>query len=178
MSSLRLSTAGSLIEAMTLAATHVEYDPETGALVRRDISEPVRISVKDGYERFCLAGHVIRVHQFAFFVMTGVVPKSADHINRNRSDNRWANLRPCTQSQNNANSPARSTSSTGIKGIYFDKARRRWRARIIKDGKQQEIGRFATPEAAGAAYERAAIKLFGEFAYRGGGRDGRETAPA
>ena len=57
-----------------------------------------------------------------------------DHINRNPSDNRKANLRPATRPQNcwNANYKSRRRRSRYI-GIYFDKRRGKWRVHMSID---------------------------------------------
>lgn len=87
-----------------------------------------------------------------------------DHRNGNGLDNRRANLRVTTHALNCANSRKRTTNTSGFKGVSFDRRRGNWRAYIVKDYKQRGLGRFSTPEAAAAAYDAAAVALFGEFA--------------
>lgn len=83
-----------------------------------------------------------------------------DHANRLTLDNRRANLRPCTVSQNVANRVLRSRS--GFRGAYAH--RRRWRAQIKVDGSMVRLGSFETPHEAALAYDEAAFAHFGEFA--------------
>ena len=87
-----------------------------------------------------------------------------DHINMNGLDNRRCNLRPCNKSQNMANRGACKNNKLGIKGVSYCKATGRYRADINCNGKRRNLGRFATPEEAAAAYITAAKILFGEFA--------------
>lgn len=84
-----------------------------------------------------------------------------DHINRNKLDNRKANLRDASPSQNAVNSQLRSDNTSGHRGVRF--RRGRWIAVITCKGKNHELGAFATKEDAVAAYARAAAALFGEF---------------
>jgi len=85
-----------------------------------------------------------------------------DHINGDPLDNRRANLRPCTKAENNRNRGSHKTSKTGIKGVSP------WRGRfrvVIHDGKKQiYLGSFPTADLAAAAYNGAAIVLYGAFA--------------
>lgn len=90
-----------------------------------------------------------------------------DHINGNKLDNRKANLRLCTPSQNIANTPVRKDNETGYKGVSHEKrwGGNTWRARIQINGQREVLGYFASPEDAARAYDRAAKEIFGEFAH-------------
>lgn len=87
-----------------------------------------------------------------------------DHINRNKLDNRRANLRKATHAQNICNSRFRSNNTSGYRGVYFCKQTKRWRAQIRANGRTRQLGRFPTAEAAARAYDAAARKLHGKFA--------------
>lgn len=85
-----------------------------------------------------------------------------DHKNRNPLDNRRANLRIATRQQNTANSKVSRNSTTGIKGVTREAGK--WRAMIGVGGKRISLGCYETQEEAHAAYCRAAVEHFGEFA--------------
>jgi hypothetical protein len=89
-----------------------------------------------------------------------------DHVNRNGLDNRRANLRFCTPTQNNANQTVRSGSSTGMKGAYLHDPRssKPWRAAIKAGGRRRYLGTYRSAAEAHAAYCAASAELFCEFA--------------
>lgn len=84
-----------------------------------------------------------------------------DHVNRDRLDNRRANLRICTYAQNRANSVFSKNNACQKKGVSISK--NKFRAMIRANGKTRHIGTFNTPEEANKAYAEAAAKHFGEF---------------
>ena len=82
----------------------------------------------------------------------------ADHLNGNRMDNRWANLREADVQMNvqNVHKP-KSVSKTGVLGIY--RSRRRFGARIWIAGTRVDLGAFDTPAQAHGAYVNAKRKF-------------------
>lgn len=105
----------------------------------------------------------IRLHRFIMGLTQRDI-MDVDHINHNGLDNRKTNLRICSRSQNSANSRLSKDSTSGFKGVYWHAPRRKWRARICKDGKRINLGTFADKKDAALAYNNKAMELFGEFA--------------
>jgi hypothetical protein len=97
---------------------------------------------------------------------------TADHVNPSATlDNREANLRVATTSQQCANRRVFSNNKTGFKGVFWRGGRsKRYRVVIYKKGVgrppngQIDVGSFLDPIEAAKAYDEAAIRLFGEFA--------------
>jgi len=94
--------------------------------------------------------------------------KITDHINCNRLDNRKANLRLATDTQNNQNKNSRRGSSK-YKGVCFLKTKKwplkkPWLSYITCNKKRKYLGYYATEEEAAHVYDKAAKELFGEFA--------------
>src|ERR1019366_2534525 len=69
-----------------------------------------------GYIRIGVDGCYYRAHRLAFLYMTGQFSKGeVDHMNLDKSDNRWANLRAATRSENMGNQKRPSHNTSGIK---------------------------------------------------------------
>ncbi|MCB1379114.1 MAG: HNH endonuclease [Alphaproteobacteria bacterium] len=146
----------------------LHYDPESGIFRwRMNGREAGCVDRSNGYRRINCDGRLYYAHRVAWLMMTESWPvELVDHIDRNRLNCAWANLRAATRFQNNKNMSRPSTNRSGHKGVHFCRCTGRWRAEIIADGKKHRLGRFDTIEAAAAAYDRAALCLHGEFAAR------------
>lgn len=149
-----------------------DYAAETGSLIRKTAITRSGVKVGDtagytedsGYLRISVDGKNYRAHRLAWLWNHGELPARLDHIDRDPSNNRIENLRPCTQSQNLSNSTKRSGGSSRWKGVYWHKCSNKWMARIQVNGKTKYLGIFATEADAAQAYNLAAHETFGEFA--------------
>lgn len=92
--------------------------------------------------------------------------QQADHRDGNTLDNRSSNLRPCSGAQNSRNRKRGRNNRSGYKGVYRAKSGggKPWHAQIWENGRRKHLGYFATAAEAGAAYDRAATVIYGEFA--------------
>lgn len=115
---------------------------------------------KDGYVNGYRNGVTVKLHRLLLGNPEGVV----DHINGDPSDCRRSNLRSATQQQNTYNSLLPKSSTTGYKGVCFDKHRGKYVAHIHPNGKTKFLGYFNKPEEAALAYDKAASVYFGDFA--------------
>jgi hypothetical protein len=87
-----------------------------------------------------------------------------DHINHDTLDNRRANLRLCTRSQNMWNRKRR-TGTSKYKGVYWRPDRQKWRTQIYLNNIRVASAHFACEDDAARFYNEKALELFGEFAY-------------
>lgn len=155
----------------------VHYDPDTGDFTWRNRAD--RSSQWNGRYAGKIAGarslshnrHSIRVdgrcyyaHRLAWLYMTGVWPSGEiDHHDCNPSNNKWANLRHATSSQNNANTRTPRHNTSGYKGVSWVKTHNLWKAQIAVGRRTIFIGYYRTAEAGHAAYRAAAAEYYGEF---------------
>lgn len=121
------------------------------------------------YARTYIDGKSVTMHRLIMNPPNNLV---VDHINHNTLDNRRSNLRVVTHRENLANRDpnrdpnrernantyselpmARNTS--GFRGVHWDKERGKWRAYIIKNGKNMNLGRFDDILEAAKAYKKA-----------------------
>jgi hypothetical protein len=150
----------------------LHYNPDSGVFVWKvRVARPVRIGMIAGSQQSCgyrnikVGGHMYLAHRLAWLYMTGKWPNALlDHINGIRDDNRFANLREATQTQNQCNSRKRRNNTSGLKGVSFFARRNCWRAQIRVHGRSIGLGYFDTPEQAHAAYIAGSQKYHGEFA--------------
>lgn len=107
-------------------------------------------------------GNAITLHRVLVY---GLDAKggTTDHINRDRLDNRRANLRKCDQAQNSRNTVLAKNNTSGFKGVQKT-PEGRWKARITVNRKEIRLGHYNTREEASAAYNAAALVLHQEFA--------------
>jgi len=91
--------------------------------------------------------------------MTGEFPPNfVDHINHDRDDNRWVNLRHATKSDNCRNTKMNSRNTSGVTGVYRSNKDGRWEASIKANGQKIFIGRFINLDDAARARKDAEIK--------------------
>ena len=150
--------------------TILSYSPETGVfvwLVKRNskggkvapgvVADSVSVH---GYARIGIDGKRYPSHRLAWFYMYGKWPaKQIDHINRNKLDNRIANLREATDSENRQNMSLSVKNKSGVTGVTWDKQRKKWFAKITYNYKQIPLGRFDNIKDAANAYAKAKQKL-------------------
>jgi hypothetical protein len=149
----------------------VSYDPETGLFFWRQREHGPRAGTQtgkprhDGYCRVFLDGRSYLAHRLAWLITYDVWPAvDVDHIDGNPSNNRIANLRSTSRSQNLYNQKLPVNNKTGRKGVCFDPARGLYAAYITVGKKRIPLGRFAKLETAIEVRAEAEKKYHGEFA--------------
>jgi len=98
-------------------ARRFAYYPETGQLVTK--RGPVGHVGQDGYVFVKYGCAKLRAHRIAFMLMENYWPDQVDHINGDRADNRWNNLREVTHAENVAYAlERRHVSTRTLNGLY------------------------------------------------------------
>lgn len=143
------------------------YDYETGVLYwRRRTSNRVpktleagtqRKSNSDGYLNVHVRGRLYPAHRIVIPMCYGFYGEGleVDHINHVRNDNRLCNLRFVTRSENLKNQSVSSKNTSGVTGVYFSKAKKKYIAQIKVNRETIYLGIFETLEGAAEARRQA-----------------------
>lgn len=117
-----------------------------------------------------LNNRVFYTSRLIFLYHHGWLPDYVDHIDRNTLNEKIENLRAATSSQNQANKEKTTGLSSKYKGVSIAivnngyKLYTYWYSLIYIDNKSKFLGSFKSEEAAALAYNKEAVKQFGEFA--------------
>ena len=164
----------------------VTYSPETGKFIyktataemfgegKRHMSAKTRAKVWNaknsgreagsvdahGYVVMSVGSKLYKAHRLAFLLMTGEMPKGqVDHINGDKADNRWENLRDVPKLVNALNQKRHVTNKSGITGVRFSTHNNKWMAYIGHNNRMNHLGMFDTIEEAAEARWDAEEKL-------------------
>lgn len=148
----------------------LHYEPDTGVFTWRNDRSPKTLAGDIaggdvmGYIGISIDGRRYQAHRLAWLYVHGSWPDDQlDHINRNRKDNRIANLRQANTSQNKMNSTASARSKSGHRGVHWCKRDKKWIAKCTVNQSTKRIGGYNSLEDAVAAYTAYAKEAFGEF---------------
>jgi hypothetical protein len=140
----------------------LDYDPGTGEFRwKRSKGRASAGSLagwrrgSSGYLQIGINRQLYQAHRLAWLVMHGAMPTypmEIDHINRDKSDNRIANLRVVSRAENTHNSGLQRNNTSGYTGVNWHRRHQKYVARIQANGKPKFLGYFATADAAHAAY--------------------------
>lgn len=104
---------------------------------------------KKGYFRMRIGQKHYFAHRLIMEAFCGESEQQVDHIDRNKTNNNFENLRYCSSSENSLNRDY----SDKAKGCYWD--RKKWRAKISIDGKLKHLGCFDNEHDAHQAFLEA-----------------------
>jgi len=131
----------------------LEYSPTSGLFFSKKINNHVGALDEKGYIRVLADGKLYRAHRLAWLYMTGQWPQDqVDHINGNKADNRWENLRDVDQTLNmlNKHKPHHNNRS-GVLGV--SELNGKYYPRLRIDGKLVYLGSYASKVEAKERYE-------------------------
>ena len=144
------------------------YDYETGVLywrwrVNSRVPKTLEAGTQNksnGYLGVRVHGWLYQVHRVVMLMCYGFYGEGldVDHINHVRTDNRMVNLRFVTQGENQRNQSLSSKNTSGVTGVDFSKAHKKYRAQIGVSRKVICLGYFETLEEAAAARAEANVK--------------------
>jgi hypothetical protein len=90
--------------------------------------------------------------------------RCVDHIDGDRCNNHWENLRYATYAENSRNMKRHTDGSSIYKGVSYNKALNKWQTQIQLNGKSKHLGVFTDEREAAEAYNATAIEHYGVFA--------------
>lgn len=149
----------------------ISYDRATGILRRVDARPHSKKGAVCGSKNSCgylnvgVGGVIYPAHRLAFLYETGRWPKDQiDHINGQKDDNRWINLREATQSQNMANRQKQKNNVSGFIGVCWCNRSCSWISYVRINGKHKRIGLFDDKIKAAIARDDLAFSIHGDRA--------------
>lgn len=158
-----------LLDSPEVAKQIFRYEPDTGRFYwltkisrKTVVGSRAGNQMPVGYWSVQVFGSRYYLHRLAFSMMGKPVPALVDHINRDRSDNRWTNLRGATKALNAANLSLRPTNRSGHPNVYFCKERKKFCVSIRDHGRTVNGGRFDSFGDAVSAAADLRIRIYGE----------------
>ena len=159
----------------------LRYDVATGALTWRERDDVpawwnaryagrpvgcvVGVPPDAGYVLFSIDKRVQSAHRVIWLMVTGEWPPcDIDHRDTDRTNNRFSNFRLSIGNQNAANRGATKANKTGLKGVHWHRAAKKFQAQICVNYQRRNLGFFDCPAAAHLRYVIEADKNFGDFA--------------
>jgi len=150
------------------------YDPETGNFEWINAkANKLKRNSPDGcvwggvYRYICIYKKTYAQHRLAFLYMSGEYPNKdqlVDHINKDKQDNRFINLRIVTALGNAQNKSLRQKSNkTGHLGVYKSVDGKKYIAQIRHEKKLIHLGTFPDVLSAQLAYIKAKLELHTHF---------------
>lgn len=123
-------------------------------------------TIHRGYLVVRFQGKSYPLHRLIWLLETGEDPGEfmVDHIDGDRLNNAFENLRLCSNAQNGMNRGATKANKLGVKGVCWDKKAGKYKAHIRIDGKKKHIGNYSDLQSAIDARRSFEIQFFGDFA--------------
>jgi hypothetical protein len=145
----------------------LEYNPETGefkhrvARGNRHPGQPAGAINGEGRRTVVIDRVIYGGSRLAWFYMTGAWPQhQVDHIDTDRSNDRWVNLRdvPASLNAQNVRKPQNRKQKSKLLGARWCNSRKKWKAAIRINRKEKWLGYFETDQEASEAFIAAKRK--------------------
>lgn len=108
-----------------------------------------------------------QVHRIIYLWHHGFLPEIVDHADCNPKNNDISNLRAATKADNQRNAGMYAHNTSGIKGVVWSKAAKKWLARVKFMGVSKHLGTFESKNDAAEFVQLAREMLHGAFANHG-----------
>ena len=150
---------------------YLKYNPDTGIGIwiaspgRRVKAQTIAGYYNKGYLQIAYKKRLYRGHRLFWYLQTKEDPKNftIDHIDQNKANNKFCNLRLATQTQQRQNIFIHKNNTTGFRGIRWREHSQRYEARIALNGKRIQLGLYKTLDQAVAVRQAKELELYGEF---------------
>ncbi|MCP4183585.1 MAG: HNH endonuclease [Hyphomicrobiales bacterium] len=157
------------------ARSIIDYKPDFGIMTARINRGGLRIGQQvgtinlQGYRQVFIDYWSFKASRLAFLMMEGHWPPAGmmmDHIDGDKANDKWSNLRLATPQQNARNRRPCKRNKSGKVGVCIGTDPDKWEANITVDNKTLKLGCFEVKADAVAARCVAEKHYFGEFARR------------
>lgn len=149
---------------------HALFEYKDGALYWRKATGKCAAGAKagyvntNGYVQVCIAGQRYYAHRLIFKLFNNEEPEFLDHMDGDRANNRYDNLRPATRSQNMHNRKRNTDNTSGVKGVSWAKRAKKWYAYGWVNNKQYNLGYYEDLSAAASAVHKFRKQNHGAYA--------------
>jgi hypothetical protein len=137
-----------------------------GNLISKKTNKSIGYIDKAGYWSTTLYKKYFSVHRLIFLFHHGYVPKTLDHIDRNKSNNKIENLRECTYQQNSFNRLPSKKNTSGYRNVTKN-SNNKWQVGLTLKGQYHYFGSFNDIELADLVAQEARDKYHKQFKCNG-----------
>jgi hypothetical protein len=150
---------------------YIKYDPYCGIGVwlmppnNRVKIGAIAGKINNGYAKITFQRKTYMAHRLFWLLHTGYDPGqlTVDHIDQNKTNNKFNNLRLATLSEQQRNICIRANNKSGHRGVYWNAKNQKYEAQITNNQKLMYIGQYDTLNAAIAARQAKELEIYGEF---------------
>lgn len=118
---------------------------------------------KDRYIRISIEKKDYYAHRIIYMMFYGYMPKIVDHIDGNKQNNNISNLRAISKAGNALNSKVRKDNTSGVKGVTWNKAAKKWQVQLHVGTKYKYFGVYFDLMVAKFVADAMRHKYHGEF---------------
>lgn len=156
------------------ASRYLSYCENTGSFTWIGKYKTSNVNIGDvagsidgnGYRVIRLMDSIYQAHRLVFLFVGDTLPDAkleVDHINGNKDDNRYCNLRLVTRSQNQMNRKTNINNKSGMRGVSWKKVYNKWCVQLGYQSKLYFYGYYSDLDEAKEVASKARKELHGEY---------------